>query len=221
MATNIREGEPFIPHRMFLGLYVPVSLVGSNIISDKAKLCWAHLARRAGQNGKCMPSRKDISAALGISETHVKRLMAELERAGLIRRVPRRAESGRQQSNEIQFLWHSVLLPSLREGHSSVPLPKRTPSDPAEKPQHADNQLKNPIGFVKSVVKRYGAKTTPAAATSTSNDDYRCPKCNSKTRGEGAILLGDGKLIPCECASEEYIRRQTSRGIFHGIAATA
>jgi len=95
----MNRGEPFNPHRLFIGLVVPVSLASSQAISSTAKLARAHLARRAGNGGRCFRSRRDIAEQLGISETHVKRIVAELEAAALIRRIPRHEESGRQRSN--------------------------------------------------------------------------------------------------------------------------
>jgi hypothetical protein len=43
--------------------------------------------------------------------------------------------------------------------------------------------------------------------------DYQCPLCSSRVRGEGARLV-DGKVVPCSCASAEYVARLRERGTF-------
>src|ERR1700677_4124 len=100
----MNQGEPFNPHRLFIGVFIPVSLASSQTLSPTAKLAWGHLARRAGKDGRCFPSHRDIAVHLGVSKTHVKRIVAELESVALIRRIARHEESGRQQSNVYEFL---------------------------------------------------------------------------------------------------------------------
>ncbi|HLM98722.1 MAG TPA: helix-turn-helix domain-containing protein [Bryobacteraceae bacterium] len=392
----MNPGEPFNPHKLFIGLFIPVSLASSQTISSTAKLAWAHLARRAGNDCRCFPSRRDIAGQLGISETHVKRILAELESAALIRRIPRHEESGRQRSNRYEFLWHPMFTDSLKgEGHEDVPLPVEQPkshreghrnvplegrkggpgqrhqngpheghpngpplrekeeetspsssersrrekpsqdSTPASESQnerpskrsssgpdddenpsakkadavaaratirrtsgeslgpvqvrelqeaertirgevnrneskaesetwaspqdelrailksklgesvciddwdwieeqiecrgidwmafvseirrHAANNWCNPVGFVKSRVKKFHARIARTAVPRTKGEvdeaNYKCPICHSRKRGEGVRLI-EGQLVPCECASPEYIEQQTKRGTF-------
>ncbi len=82
--------------------------------------------------------------------------------------------------------------------------------------RHAGNIWQNPPGFLRSLSKRFRAKTRPADAPLTlaeaERNNYRCPKCFSRTPGEGVILKGD-KATPCECASLEYIAALRARGI--------
>jgi hypothetical protein len=82
---------------------------------------------------------------------------------------------------------------------------------------HAANNWWNPVGFVKSCVKKFHARTARTAMPRTKGEvdeaNYRCPICQSRKRGEGVRLI-EGKLVPCECASSEYIAQQTKRGTF-------
>lgn len=82
---------------------------------------------------------------------------------------------------------------------------------------HSWGRIKNPIGFLKSLAKRFKLLTRPATAPVTAaeavDQNYQCPTCNSRVKGEGAILI-DGKFQPCPCASQDYIDRQRARGLF-------
>jgi hypothetical protein len=87
----------------------------------------------------------------------------------------------------------------------------------AEVRGHAWGSVKNPVGFLKHFSKTFRAKTQPASAPVTAAEaaarNYQCPKCFSKKPGEGS-RLEDGKPVPCECASPEWIERQRVRGVF-------
>jgi hypothetical protein len=90
----------------------------------------------------------------------------------------------------------------------------------AEVKKHAQNEWRNPPGFLRDLSKRYRAKTRVAGAPITAAEaalqNYRCAVCSSRTPGEGALLI-DGKAIPCSsCASPEWIARQRARGVFAG-----
>jgi hypothetical protein len=84
--------------------------------------------------------------------------------------------------------------------------------------KHAQNDWRNPPGFLRDLSKRFRAKTRPASAPVTAAEaeekNYRCPHCSSRVRGEGVILGANGKPAPCSCASPEYIARQRERGVF-------
>jgi len=83
---------------------------------------------------------------------------------------------------------------------------------------HSQNEWRNPAGFVRDLSKRFRSKTQvaadPVTAAEADERNYRCSICYSRTRGEGAISGADGKLMPCTCASPEWIARQRARGIF-------
>ncbi|MEQ1949105.1 MAG: helix-turn-helix domain-containing protein [Bryobacteraceae bacterium] len=112
--TPISFGDVFNPRKMFVGIFLPEALVATDTISSTGKLVWGHLARRAGENGHCFPSKRDISKHVGIQERQVGRVLKELVGVRMIRAVPRTDRSGRSTSNEYEFLWHALLEPSLR-----------------------------------------------------------------------------------------------------------
>jgi hypothetical protein len=83
--------------------------------------------------------------------------------------------------------------------------------------KHTRNPWRNPPGFLRDLSKRFRAKTRHASAPLTEAEviakNYRCSVCRSKTPGEGAVLI-EGKSVPSECASPEWIERQRARGVF-------
>lgn len=83
--------------------------------------------------------------------------------------------------------------------------------------KHSANDWRNPPGLLRSLSKRFRAKTRPASAPVTAAEakeqNYKCPLCFSTIRGEGLRLVGR-RAVPCECASAEYIARQTDLGTF-------
>jgi hypothetical protein len=87
----------------------------------------------------------------------------------------------------------------------------------AEARKHAWSSITNPVGFLKSLAKRFRAKTQvsspPLTAAEADAKNYRCDICGSPARGQGARLI-DGKEVPCSCASPEYIAHQRARGVF-------
>lgn len=108
-------GDVFNPRKMFVGIFIPEALVATTDISSTAKLAWGHLARRAGKNGRCFPSKRDIGKHVGIKERQINRMLNELVEGRFIRKVSRTGASGRSTSNEYEFLWHPLLEPSLRK----------------------------------------------------------------------------------------------------------
>jgi hypothetical protein len=87
----------------------------------------------------------------------------------------------------------------------------------SEVTKHPGNDWQNPAGFLRDLSKRFRAKTRPASAPVTAAEaekrNYRCARCDSSVPGEGVILDGN-RMVPCSCASQEYIRRLRDRGIF-------
>ena len=120
----MKVGQPFNPRRVFVGIYLPEAIAAWKEISPTSKLAYGHLFRRAGNSGKCFPSHRDISDHVGVSERQVARSLKELVRVGLIRVVACHDKSGRQTTNEYEFLWHHVLDGSVRmgEGDKNVTL---------------------------------------------------------------------------------------------------
>ncbi len=87
----------------------------------------------------------------------------------------------------------------------------------AEVRKHQVNSWRNPAGFLRALSKRFHARTRPARAPVTASEaavnNYRCEVCGSTIPGHGARLI-DGEVVPCSCASPEYITHQRARGIF-------
>jgi hypothetical protein len=87
----------------------------------------------------------------------------------------------------------------------------------AEVRKHSANEWRNPPGFLRSLSKRFRAKTRPASDPVTAAEaeeiNYRCLLCDSRIRGHGARFV-DGKVVPCSCASADYIAHQRERGVF-------
>lgn len=83
--------------------------------------------------------------------------------------------------------------------------------------RHSWNRVTNPVGFLKSLAKKFRTKTQLASAPVTAAQEvaknYRCNICGSRSPGEGARLIA-GKAVPCSCASPEYIVRQRARRVF-------
>lgn len=81
---------------------------------------------------------------------------------------------------------------------------------------HQKNKWKNPIGMLKSLVRKHCADAVPLAAPETKaameDRTYRCPDCASTKRGEGVLMTKAG-VTPCECASPEYVAKLKTRGI--------
>ena len=87
----------------------------------------------------------------------------------------------------------------------------------AEARRHDWKRLTNPTGFLKKLARNFRLKTqaasAPVTAAEAADKDYRCQVCGSTVRGEGARLI-DSKLVPCSCASPEWIARQREGGVF-------
>ncbi|MBZ5677108.1 MAG: helix-turn-helix domain-containing protein [Acidobacteriia bacterium] len=326
----MKIGEPFNPRRLFIGIWIPEQLAATKLISPSAKLVYGHLARRAGENGHCFPSRKDIGEHTGIQERQVVRVLKELVDAQFIRIVPRSDDSGRRTSNEYEFLWHEILIGPEGEGviHDTLggvtndtgrvspptptrvsrltpleertknhhqqkrepgkeksvqysssppavpkaqsPIPSRADDDEtAERYASAEDELKaifeekagaritidvldairgnladrgvsierfveevrshkagnwkNPPGFLRNLSRTVRTRTAvagpPVTAAEAADRDYQCPHCQSRKRGQGAVLV-DGKPAPCGCASAEYIQKQIERGVFAPSSTT-
>jgi hypothetical protein len=113
-------GKPFIPYRLFNGIFIPERILQYAGLSPAAKLCYGALSRFAGKNGRCWPSQDQLAAALGgVSVRTVRRNLQELESQRLIRVV----QIGLQRHNEYEFLWHEIFFGSERTDLAS---PDRT-----------------------------------------------------------------------------------------------
>jgi GntR family transcriptional regulator len=84
--------------------------------------------------------------------------------------------------------------------------------------RHSWDRITNPIGFLKDRAKKSRTLSTrssaPVTAAEAAERAYKCQSCGSAIRGIGAVAGSDGKPVPCECASPDWIARQRARGVF-------
>ena len=105
--VSLQVGQSFNPFGLFLGIWIPEALLRAAGISPGAKLIYGRLMRYAGPDGNCYPAVPTLASEVAISVRQTQKYLAELERCGLIRRIPRISESG-QTSNSYLFLWHPL-----------------------------------------------------------------------------------------------------------------
>lgn len=68
-------------------------------LPSRAKAVYMYLHDRADAEGKCWPGIKKIASDMGMSCSTVKRALADLERHGYIKKVPRQRSNGSSTSN--------------------------------------------------------------------------------------------------------------------------
>ena len=95
--------ELFNPYKQFLGFVVPNWLARRTKISHGAKLCYGRLVQYNGRDGRCNPRESVLASELGVSERQCRRLLAQLQRCGLIAIRQR----GLRLSNSYSFLKHA------------------------------------------------------------------------------------------------------------------
>jgi len=71
--SMFRVGQPFNPFRLFTGIFIPESLVRSNLVSPGAKMAYGRLARYAGQDGRCFPAVETLGQEIGVGERQAQR----------------------------------------------------------------------------------------------------------------------------------------------------
>ena len=65
----------------------------------RAKAVYMYLRDRSDAEGKCWPSIKTIVADMKLSRSTVKRALADLERFGYLKKLPRYRANGSRTSN--------------------------------------------------------------------------------------------------------------------------
>ena len=128
-------GQPFKPHGLFLGAFVPVGIMAyagkagtpPKSLSDGAKLLYGLLSYRGGKTGE-FPTVDRLGRDLGgASNRTVSRYASELTVHGFLRVVP----GHREQPNRYIFLWHPCLNGSLRK--NPIPRDAEEPEPPPER----------------------------------------------------------------------------------------
>jgi hypothetical protein len=109
----LQVGQVFIPRQILSsGVFVPDRLLPCRLISDRAKLLWARLARYAGSDGRCFPLLSTLAGDMGVCQRQVQRHLNELVAQRFLR-VRRR---GLNKSNLYEFLWHPAFEVAQRLG---------------------------------------------------------------------------------------------------------
>jgi hypothetical protein len=131
-----RVGEPFIPFKKFNGLWVPEALACWRGVGPGPKLAYGRLMRYSGVDGRCDPSIATLGAEIGVGKRQTQKYLADLEKVGLIRRLPRFKSNRRQTSNSFEFLWHQI-FESGRKTNDRSPLPA---NDSSHKESHVSKR---------------------------------------------------------------------------------
>jgi len=113
-ATTFQPGQPFNPHGLFYGVFVPEALVRCKDLSPGAKLAYGRLVRYAGQDGACHPRQETLAVELGVSGRQVRTYLGELSRHRFLRAV----RKGLHAPNDYIFLWHTIFDGTDRSGSS-------------------------------------------------------------------------------------------------------
>ncbi len=85
-------------------------------ISPRSQICYGRLMRYSGNNGKCFPAVETLAAEIGVGKRQAQKCLTDLQRARLIRRIPRPGTT-----DLIEFLWHEVFEPQDQGVNDSSP----------------------------------------------------------------------------------------------------
>ena len=127
----MKIGEPFNPHGLFVGSFIPNCIMQCSELSPIAKLAWARLQQFAGENGSCYPSYTKLAEELSISRRHAINAVKELLNKGLIESIiPSPTERGKKISNHYIFIWHECFINARprRTGEQSFQVLVNNPS---------------------------------------------------------------------------------------------
>lgn len=111
------------PYKKFHGSFIPEWLERLTGISGGAKICYARLARYAGENGYAFPKIETLAEAIGVSERQVRRYITQLEEINLIEVK----QIGFGRANRYYFLEHPSMQYKMSEPYrTDVSTQKRT-----------------------------------------------------------------------------------------------
>lgn len=121
-GCGLTIGEPYCPHGLFLGAFVPLGILAyrgtaghpATTLSDGAKLLFGLLCYHGGRTGE-FPTAKTLAGEMGASERSVSRYAGELSAHIFIRVIP----GHRGHHNRYIFLWHECLASGLRKTPTS------------------------------------------------------------------------------------------------------
>ena len=131
---------------------------------------------------KPYPSKKTLGERLSLSPRQVQRYIAELEKAGLVQRIERRAGHGGKLTNiyDLSGLVNRLkeLEPEFRDVEKKDPLARRFPLQTEERPTEKLNPGRIPKaeadpGFTRSECQRSGHKSIPSRTRGRSWKSWR------------------------------------------------
>lgn len=110
-------GERFNPYKVFIGSFIPNSLMRYKGISSTAKLCWARLAQYAGEGGECYPSQKVLAMEIGVTEQGILKILKQLIKEKFIIQVrPTGRDKLNHKTSRYYFLWHECFENNVSNG---------------------------------------------------------------------------------------------------------
>jgi hypothetical protein len=111
-------GDDFIPHRKFIGAFIPNSIMRLpiSVMSFTEKIVWARLVQYAGEDGKCYPKQEVLAGEVGASVSVVQVALRRLEENGFIRREhPTGKDRLLHRNNSYHFKWHECFTENPSE----------------------------------------------------------------------------------------------------------
>ena len=82
--TEMEEKRYFNPQDLFVGAFIPNSVLSRQDLSPAAKLCWAVLAGYTGAIERHCQTLNDLAAAIGLSRRDTVEGIRELKSNGLV-----------------------------------------------------------------------------------------------------------------------------------------
>ena len=102
-------GEPFNPFGMFVGVFIPNTILRYRGLTSQQKLVMGRLFQYAGRDGKAFPKQVTLAKEVGIKVRQVKSILSQLEKLKFIKvSRPTGSDRARHKSNRYSFLWHPV-----------------------------------------------------------------------------------------------------------------
>lgn len=142
---RLTVGESFDPR--VRGVFPAEKVARMESLSALSKLLYWRLTRYAGPGGQCWPSQATLRRDLAVSESAIKRALADLRKERLIRTT--RLGEGWNQPTRYEFLWHECLANGSKSepsnGSDSEPIngsgnePNKFPMGPEMNPSMGPN----------------------------------------------------------------------------------
>jgi hypothetical protein len=163
----LQIGEKYNPHKLFVGVFIPNTLLRYHKLSHGAKIVWGRLAQYAGENGEAYPKISSLADETGMSDRQVKTYLKELREHKLIK------SDRTGSSNKYHFLWHEIFEEALSVKNGE-----------GKNPAHRKGRIL-PIGREESCPSDKADKTLQNGALEAENEALReSINENQKERGD-------------------------------------